>query len=419
MKRPSALRPALARQTAFALTLLAIEFLDEFAFGAREAAWPLLRDELRLDYFQVGVLLSVPGVVSSLVEPILGVLADTWRRRLLILGGGAVFTLALLLAAISSSFPLLLFSFVLFYPASGAFVSLSQAALMDADPARREQNMARWTFAGSLGVVAGPLALGAAYLLGASWRGLFAAFALLAAGLALLAARFPFPLPESPALDDDPPPVGSAPPGGLEPSPRPAGLLPEMLHGVAQAFNALRRTAVLRWLTLLQFSDFMLDVLLGFLALYMVDIARGTPAQAGIAVGIWTGMGLLGDFLLIPLLERFSGLIYLRLSAALTLLLYPAFLLLPGFWPKAALLGLLGLLNAGWYAILQARLYAALPGQSGTVVAVNNIFGLFAGLAPLLFGWLALRYNLNVVMWILLLGPVALLVGLPRRADAA
>jgi FSR family fosmidomycin resistance protein-like MFS transporter len=33
---------------------------------------------------------------------------------------------------------------------------------MDSDPSRREQNMARWTFAGSLGVVVGPVALSGA-----------------------------------------------------------------------------------------------------------------------------------------------------------------------------------------------------------------------------------------------------------------
>ena len=43
---------------------------------------------------------------------------------------------------------------------------------MDTDPARHELNMARWTFAGSLGVVAGPLALGGTALLGLRWRGL-------------------------------------------------------------------------------------------------------------------------------------------------------------------------------------------------------------------------------------------------------
>lgn len=37
--------------------------------------------------------------------------------------------------------------------------------------------------------------------------------------------------------------------------------------------GALRQKEVLRWLVLLEFSDLMLDVLLGFLALYFVDVA--------------------------------------------------------------------------------------------------------------------------------------------------
>jgi hypothetical protein len=127
--------------------LLAIEFLDEFVFGTREAAWPLIRADLGLSYAQIGMLLGLPNVIGNLVEPALGILGDVWRRRALILGGGVAFALALLLTALSQSFPALLLSFILFYPASGAFVSLSQATLMDADPARHEQNMARWTFA--------------------------------------------------------------------------------------------------------------------------------------------------------------------------------------------------------------------------------------------------------------------------------
>ena len=107
-------------------TLLAIEFLDEFIFGAQEAAWPLMRTDLGLSYVQIGLLLGLPGVVSSLVEPFLGILGDVWKRNVLILGGGLVFALALLLAALSQSFPVLLTSFILFYPASCALVSLSQ-----------------------------------------------------------------------------------------------------------------------------------------------------------------------------------------------------------------------------------------------------------------------------------------------------
>jgi FSR family fosmidomycin resistance protein-like MFS transporter len=92
-----------------------------------------------------------------------------------------------------------------------------------------------------------------------------------------------------------------------------------------------------------------------------------------------------------------------------------AFLLAPELWVKIALLGLLGLFNSGWYAILQARLYAANPGQSGTTLAANNIFSLVASMLPLGLGWVAQRYNLNTTMWLILLGPLALLVGLPKK----
>ena len=67
--------------------LLAIEFLDELVFGLREAAWPLVRDDLHLSYTQVGLLLGVPGIVASFIEPVIGILGDTWRRRWLVLGG--------------------------------------------------------------------------------------------------------------------------------------------------------------------------------------------------------------------------------------------------------------------------------------------------------------------------------------------
>jgi hypothetical protein len=122
----------------------------------------------------------------------------------------------------------------------------------------------------------------------------------------------------------------------------------------------------LRWLLLLEAGDLMLDVLAGFLALYFVDVVGASPAGAGAAVMVWTGVGLLGDFLLIPLLERVRGLRYLRASACTVLLVFPLFMLAQGWAWKLCLVGLLGFCNAGWYAILQARLYAALPGQSGT-----------------------------------------------------
>lgn len=380
----------------FVLVFLTIEFLDEFVFGAREVAWPLIREDLGLTYAQVGLLLGIPSVVSNLIEPFLGILGDVWKRRVVVLGGGVIFALSLLLTAASRDFSLLLVSFVLFYPASGAFVSLSQATLMDLASDRREHHMARWSFAGSLGVVLGPLALGAAAALGTGWRGVFAGFALLT--LAILAGAWRLPR-IVPAWHGD----------GTN------GLSRESIgEGLRGALHALRRGRVWRWLILLECSDLLLDILLGFLALYMVDVAGATITQAATAVAVWTGVGLLGDLLLIPLLERVPGPKYLRVSAAIELALFPAFLLAPDFRIKLGLLGLLGFFNAGWYAILQAGLFREMPGKSGTALAVKNIFGLVGGLIPLALGLLAQRFGLQTALWLLILGPLALLVGLPR-----
>jgi FSR family fosmidomycin resistance protein-like MFS transporter len=386
------LRPA----SGFVVTLLAIELLDELVFGAREAAWPLIRDDLALSYAQVGILLGLPGFIASLIEPAIGILGDVWKRRVLVLGGGVAFALGLLLVGLSQSFGLLLAAFILLYPASGAFVSLSQAALMDRDPSRHEHNMARWTLAGSLGVVLGPLALGVAVGVGLGWQGAFLTLALLTLVALAAACRFPFPN----GVQDEDERIG-------------------FRDGLRQALAALKRREVQRWLILLQFSDLMLDILLGYLALYFVDVVGVGETEAGIAVAVWTGIGLIGDVLLIPLLERVRGLTYLRFSAALVLVLFPAFLLAEGMILKLAILGLLGFFNSGWYSILQGQLYSAMPGQSGAVLAVNNIVGLVGSLVPLAIGLAAQQFGLGAAIWLLLLGPIALLVGLPRRRKLA
>lgn len=386
MRKPS-------RFSTLLLALLAIELFDELVFGAREAAWPLIRNDLHLSYVEIGLLLSLPTAVSAVIEPFLGILGDTWKRRTLILGGGLAYSLALLFTSLSTSTLLLLLAFALMYPASGAFVSLSQASLMDAEPARHEQNMARWTFAGSIGVVCGPLVLGASVLAGAGWRGVFAGLA--GIGLILVLLARVAPLQSAAELEG-------------------RNTLANFLKGAAGAAAALKRGSVVRWLVLLEFSNTMLDILYGFLALYFVDVVGLSPGIASLAVAVWSGVGLVGDFLLIPLLERVRGLVYLRYSALLELVLFPAFLLAPGLPVKLVLLGLLGLFNSGWYAILQGRLYSAMPEQSGTVMTLNNFSGLLGSLIPLGIGAAAQQWGLGNAMWLLLAGPIALLVGLGR-----
>lgn len=374
---------------------LLIEFLDELVFGVGEIALPFIRDELQLTYTQIGLLLSLPGMIAAFIEPLIGILGDLWRRRLLILIGGILFTLSLFMTSASTSFLFLLLSFILFFPSSGAFVSLSQANLMDSDTARHEQNMARWTFAGSLGVLAGPLLLGFFVYFGLGWRGTYAALASFSALCLFAALRY------LPPEEDSAPPFPS---------------FRVVFDGFRAAFVALKRREVWRWLLLLEFADLMMDVLFSYLALYFVDVARASALQAGLAVTLWLAMGLVTDFFFIRFIDRQQDSIqFLRRTAILELLAFALFLLVPGLIFKLVFVIFVNLFNTGWYPILQGRLYSSLPGQSASLMAISSVTAPLAKFFPFLIGFLADRFSLQTALWILLLGPLALVIGLPRR----
>jgi MFS transporter, FSR family, fosmidomycin resistance protein len=324
-------------------------------------------------------LLAVPGLVGNALDPLLGVLGDTPRRRRLLLAGGIAFSLSAALTAAATGFWPLLVALVVGNPATTAFVSFAQAWLIDLGPRRRERTMAWWTFAGSVGLVAGPLVLVAAVWAGLGWRGVSAGLAVAGIALTLAARRLRLPTP-----------------GGAD------GLVAGLMGAVA----ALRRREVVRWLALLEAADLMLDVLHGFVALYLVDAAGLRPVQAGLALTVWTGASLVGDALLVPVLALLRGVVYLRASAVAVMFVYPAFLLVPGLGAKLVLLALIGLLNSGWYAIPKAGLYASLPGRSGIAIALGSVGGLVGALVPLGLGLFAQHVGLATTMWLLLLGPL-------------
>jgi FSR family fosmidomycin resistance protein-like MFS transporter len=301
--------------------------------------------------------------------------------------GGVCFAVATALAASALGLWTLLLAFVLGNPASGAFVSLGQATPLDADPDARERNMARWTAVGSVGYVAGPVLIAVAVAVGAGWRGVLVLLAVATLPLAFASRHLP----------------GAG--GHTEHDPT---------NGLTALRRALRDREVLRWLTVLQAVDLLMDVFHGLLALYLVDVAGSSPVAAALGVAVWTGAGLVGDIALVALLRHVESQSYLRVSALGTLVGYPLFLLSGSTPARLALLAVLGLLNSGWYALPKARLYAALPGRSGTAVAVAGVGGLVSAGIPAALGVLAQRVGLGPAMWLLLLAPAALLLLTPR-----
>jgi MFS transporter, FSR family, fosmidomycin resistance protein len=334
----------------------------------------------------------------------MGVLAGQGRRRrLVILGGGIVFVLTLLAVASARSFAVLLAAFVAFYPASGAFVSLTQAEIMDARPDRQAQVMARWDLAGAAGAVAGPLLLTAVLASGGGWRAGYLVLAGISALIWLGALLRGRPQPDSRTDAAD-----AAEAEAEEAEQRP------WTARFGEIGTALRDWGTLRWLLLIEVADLLVDVFTGFLALYLVDVAHLTPAFAALAIAVRLGAALAGDAALIVILERVSDLTVLRVSAAAAALLYPAFLLVPSVVPKLAVLAVLSAATAPWYPVLQARLYGSLPGRSSVAVTLSSAAGLAGGLGPLAVGLVAQWFGLSWALAGLVLVPVAVLL-IPGR----
>jgi MFS transporter, FSR family, fosmidomycin resistance protein len=336
----------------------------------------------------------------------MGVLAGQGRRRrLVILGGGILFLLSLLAVASARSFAVLLAAFVAFYPASGAFVSLTQAEVMDARPDRQAQVMARWDLAGAAGAVAGPLLLTAVLAVegdGEVGRGGWRAGYLVLAGISALV--WLGALLRGPAEADGQQAAAEADVAERRPwTARVRDIGPEI-------GRALRDWGTLRWLLLIEVADLLVDVFTGFLALYLVDVAHLTPAVAALAIAVRLGAALAGDAALIVILERVNDLTVLRVSAAAAALLYPGFLIVPGVVPKLAVLAALSAATAPWYPVLQARLYGSLPGRSSVAVTLSSAAGLAGGLGPLAVGLVAQSFGLSWALAGLVLVPVAVLL---------
>ena len=350
----------------------------------------------------------MPLLAGGFLELPLGILAGQGRRRrLAILGGGILFVLTLLAVASAHSFVVLMCAFVAFYPASGAFVSLTQAEIMDAWPDRQAQVMARWDLAGAAGAVAGPLLLTAVLASGGGWR---AGYLVLAGISAITWLGAYLRGPAAPAV----PAASPASADGAEKQSWAA----RAREACPVIGRALRDWGTLRWLLLIEVADLLVDVFTGFLALYLVDVVHMTPAVAALAIAVRLGAMLAGDVALVAILERVGDLTVLRVSAFAAALLYPGFLLVPGVLPKLAVLAALSAATAPWYPVLQARLYGSLPGHSSVAVTLSSAAGLAGGLGPLAVGLVAQGFGLSWALAGLVLVPVAVLL-IPARAPAA
>jgi predicted MFS family arabinose efflux permease len=377
------------------LTLLSTVLLDELITGFPVVGLPLLRDQLGLNYGQIGLLFSVEALSGMILSPVISLLSDRGSKRWWVIGGSLGLAISLVLMGSTHNFGLLLAAFAFSSPAGSAAVGLSQAALIDAAPQESTQTMTRWTLMGSVGDLLSPLAVAAIAGLHFGWP------ALCWLGTAIWSAA-------ALAL-------------GLQHFPRPA----EVVNDTGTATNvklwiglreALRDPVLLRWAVLSLIPTMMDEVFLGFVALYLRDVLHASQAVIGVVLTISMTGTLLGLFTLDTVFRksRISPTRLLSWLALFSLVGVIGFLITRSIWLATVALFVIHLGAAGWYPIVQAQAYDRQPGRSGTVRAVIGLGAPFEVALPGVVGIIAGRFGALAGVGLLGLAPVLILLLIPR-----
>jgi len=385
----------LKRVSLLRLTLINMGLLDELISGFTFIGLPLLRDQLGLSYEQIGLIFSVAGCSSMLLDPLLFLLSDRSSKRWWILGGQLGLACAFILAGSAHAFIPLLAAFALMGPAGAAAVALSQAALIDSTPGDSARTMTRWTLLSSIGDFLSPFAVTTIVASGLGWSGM----CWIAAGCWLVTAVLvwsqPFPhAAHFHGRESDDPPVS-------------------VLAGLRQV---LRDGVLLRWAVLSVLTTMLDEVFLAYVVLYLRDALHASAPIIGVIVAIQMAAAFIGLFIMERLLGRIAPPRLLTIASSLTLVGVLGFLFVRTLWFAPIALFVLSLGNAGLYPLVESEAYNRLPGRSGTIRAIIGGLGQpFEIVLPGIVGLIAGRFGLLASLGFLGIAPVLFLLLAPRR----
>lgn len=265
--------------------------------------------------------------------------------------------------------------------------------------------MTRWTLLSAVGDLLAPLAVGVGVVAGVGWVGLcFVAGGLwLASALVLAPARFPMPYTQQGEL------------AAAEAS-------SEERAGLRQRLRDLRRALhdceLLRWAAISTLATTLDEVFLAFAALYLHDHLHASQEAISATIAVAVAAGLAALILLDRLGRRVEGRRLLPWMAALALVGVALLLVAPTVPLAALALAVVAFAAAGWYPLAQAAAYATRPGRAALVRTVSLFGDPIEIVLPAITGLIAARLGLAAALGFLALGPLAMLLLLPRRPAA-
>jgi MFS family permease len=378
--------------------LLCMGLLDELLTGFSIIALPLLRDRLGLSYAQAGFLFTAAALSGMVIDPFINLFSDRGPKKAWVLGGLLLLALTSALMGIVASYPLLVLTFMVWFPANGAGVGLAQAALIDFSPGTGTRTMTRWTMLSSVGDFLSPLVVAAFVVFGLGWPALswFAGALWLLAAMLLLPLRFPARSAELEADEDED---------------------VEKLSVWASLREALRDPLLLRWSALTLIPNMLDELFLGFVSLYLHDVLHLSEAWVALLATLQMAASFLGLLLLDRVLKRrkLAPVRTLFWLSLVTLVGIAGLLIFHVLWCTIVALLLINFSCAGWYPLTQAEAYARRPASSGEVRVVISLGAPLEMLLPGAVGLLSASFGILVGLGLLGLAPVLMLLFLPYR----
>lgn len=356
--------------------------------GAIPALLPLFKARYHLSYTDVGFIVLMSNVSSSVIQPAFGVLSDRLGLRWLMpvgaLTAGVGITLAVLTSHYGTMIAMVFISglgVAAFHPEGYKFAALSSGA-------RRATGMSYFSVGGNIGYGFGPAA---------------ASVALQIAGNAGMAYVLAFSVPAAILLWRATAPGGTdgATPARIHPTTRPAAAPPRTARASAVILVLLVAFVVLRsWIQ---------AGIANFIPLYFVGARHTDPRVAGALVSVFLGAGAVGTLLGGQAADRWGHRRMLLLSM---MVLPPLLWMLPrasGIWVILVSLAA-GMAIVSTFAVAMVIAQALIPERIGLISGLIIGFAVgMGGVGVTLLGAIADRWGLLHAMELIALLPVVAL----------
>jgi len=373
----------------FAISI--VHLLNDSMQAVIPAILPILQNNLSLTYFQLGNILLVMNLTASILQPLIGYVADRSPRPFILPMAMLLSGLGMLSLAFAPHYGIVLASVALVGMGSAVFhPEASRVAYLASGP-RRGLGQSIFQVGGNFGQALAPLMTALIFVpLGQGGAAWFMVPAGIALSLLIYIAFWYL---------------------GQQKLTKPRAIAEVLTH------QNKRYIAIGLLMLIVCFRSWIHAGFQGFFQLYLIEIQGFSIERAQIFVFIFLMAGVLGTFLGGPLADRFGkrNLIIFSTLGAL-----PLTLLIPfasGFWVYPLLFAA-GFILLSSFSISVVYAQEILPGRIGMVsgLIIGFAFGM-GGIGASVLGHLADMFGITFIIWLCCIMPAIGLVGflLPKE----